>query len=151
MLDKTDKIILEELQIDADRKIHELEKATKLPRSTIHNRIRKLKNNGSITRIQANIDPRKLGLNLLVQLQIVTVPNKTPHEIARKLATKKNVEAVNLVAGEFDINMRIWFRDTAELADFLVNDKTGIRTWEGIVRTESTIFLENIKDHGILE
>jgi len=42
-MDKIDKKILSELQKDADRRIFQIEKATQIPRSTIHNRIKKLK------------------------------------------------------------------------------------------------------------
>ena len=71
MLDKKDLEIIKELQINADRKIHQLEKKIKLPRSTIHNRIIKLKKEKVITNIKAVVDPRKLDLNVCALVHII--------------------------------------------------------------------------------
>ena len=71
MLDKNDHKILQELQQDAGRRIRELEKSTKLPRSTIHNRIKKLKKEKVIKKIKAVVDPEKLNLNVCVLIHVV--------------------------------------------------------------------------------
>lgn len=151
MLDEIDKKVLEELQKNADRKIYQLEKATQLPRSTIHNRIKKLKKQEVIRNIKAVVDPVKLGLHVCVMVNIVTSSEEGVHEIARKIACMKNVEEVYITLGEFDIIAKIRFKDNQELADFIFNDKTGLKVMKGIVRTESTSCVEAVKEEGILE
>ena len=151
MLDKNDKKILEELQLNADRKIYQLEKTTRLPRSTIHNRIKKLKKNKIITNIKAVVDPEALGLTVCAMIHIVVSFRKGVHKITQRLATTQNVEEIFITAGAFDIIAKMWFKNNKELADFIFNDKTGLKVWEGIERTESMICLERIKENGVLE
>lgn len=150
MIDKIDSIILEELQKNADRRIHEFEKEIKLPRSTIHNRIQKLKKQGIIRKIKAVVEPAKIGLNVCVMIHIIVSFKKGVHEIAQKIAKMPNVEEVYITAGVFDIIAKIRFKDNKELSDFIFNDKTGLKVMEGIERTESSICLENIKEDGII-
>jgi DNA-binding Lrp family transcriptional regulator len=149
-MDKIDKKIIAELQKDADRKIHQLEKATLIPRSTIHNRISKLKKEKVITKIKAVVEPAALGLNVCVLIHIVTSSKQGAHAIAEKFAKLQNVEEVYLVAGVFDIIAKIRFKNNAELSEFIFNDKTGLKVWPGIERTESMICLETVKENGIL-
>jgi Lrp/AsnC family transcriptional regulator, leucine-responsive regulatory protein len=151
MLDKIDKKIVEELQKDADRKIHQLEKSTHLPRSTIHNRIQKLKKDKVITKIKAVIDPEKLDLKVCALVHIIVSSKQGVHPIAEKLAKIPNVEEVYITAGEFDIILKARFRSNKELSEFIFNDKTGLKVWEGVARTESMICLETVKENGILE
>lgn len=151
MLDEIDKKVLDELQKNADRKIHQLEKATQLPRSTIHHRIKNLKKQGVIKNIKAVIDPVKLGLYLCVLVHIVTSSAEGVHEIARKISLMKNVEEVYITLGEFDIIAKVRLKDNKELADFIFNDKTGLKVMKGILRTESTSCVEAVKEEGILE
>ena len=103
MLDKKDRIILNELQTDADRKIYQLEKSTLLPRSTIHNRIKRLKRDGVIQKIKAVVDPRELDLNVTALVHIIVTFKKGARTIAERISKLDNVEEVHLTAGEFDI------------------------------------------------
>jgi Lrp/AsnC family transcriptional regulator for asnA, asnC and gidA len=151
MLDEIDKKVLGELQKNADRKIYQLEKATQLPRSTIHNRIKKLKKQNVIKKIKAVVDPVKLGLNLCVMVHIVTSSAEGVHEIAKKIAFMKNVEEVYLTLGAFDIIAKMRFKDNQDLTEFIFNDKTGLKVTKGIVRTETMSCVEAIKEDGILE
>jgi Lrp/AsnC family transcriptional regulator for asnA, asnC and gidA len=151
MLDKIDRKVLEELQKDADRRIYQIKKATQIPRSTIHNRIKKLKKEKIITKIKAVVDPLKLELNVCVLVHIVTSSRKGAHAIAERLAKTRNVEEVFITAGVFDIIAKARFKSNNELSDFIFNDKTGLKVWEGIERSESMICLETVKENGILE
>jgi Lrp/AsnC family transcriptional regulator for asnA, asnC and gidA len=150
-MDKIDKTVINELQRDADRRIFQLEKATQIPRSTIHNRIKKLKKEKTITKIKAVVDPIKLGLNICVMLHVVTSSRKGAHAVAHRISKLPNTEEVYLTAGMYDIIAKIRFRNNQELSDFIFDDKTGIKVWEGVERTESMICLETIKENGILE
>ncbi len=151
MLDKIDTAIVREIQEDADRKMHELEKITRIPRSTIHNRIIRLKKEKVITKIKAVIDPNKIGLHVCVMIHIVVSFKKGVHEIAQRLAKLENVEEVQITAGVFDIIAKVRFHDNGELSQFIFDDKTGLKVWNGIERTESMICLESIKENGVLE
>lgn len=150
-MDLNDKKILTELQINADRRIREFEKSTKLPRSTIHNRIQKLKKNKTIGKIKAVVDPEKIGLNVCVLIHVVISFKQGVHKVAEKLSKHKNVEEVYITAGVFDIIAKVRFKSNKELSEFIFNDTKGLKSWEGVERTESMICLETVKEHGVLE
>lgn len=151
MIDKIDRQILVEIQKDADRRMYQLEKSIHVPRSTIHNRIKKLKKEKVITKIKAIVDPEKLGLTVCALVHVVVSFKKGVHAIANRLSNLSNVEEVYIMAGVFDIIVKVRFKNNAELANFIFNDKTGIKVWEGVERTESMICLETIKENGVLE
>lgn len=151
MTDEIDKQILIELQKDADRRMYQLEKITKIPRSTIHNRIQKLKKDKVITQIKAVVDPEKINLTVCALIHVVVSFKKGVHVIAQKLSSLKNVEEVYITAGVFDVIAKVRFKSNKELSEFIFNDKTGIKIWDGVERTESMICLETIKENGVLE
>jgi len=86
-----------------------------------------------------------------VLIHIVVSFKKGVHAVAEKLKTLPNVEEVYITAGAFDIIAKVRFRNNAELSEFIFNDKTGLKVWEGIERTESMICLEAVKEEGVLE
>jgi len=150
MLDIIDKKVLKEMQENADRKLYEIEKKTRIPRTTIFNRIKKLKKEGIIKNIKAIINPSKIGLNVCASVHIVVSFKKGVHEIAKKIASMPNVEEVYITAGVFDIIAKVHFKNNEDLSKFIFDDKTGIKVLEGIERTESMICLETIKENGVL-
>jgi|TARA_B100002003_G_C14099189_1_gene528637 Lrp/AsnC family transcriptional regulator for asnA, asnC and gidA len=151
MLDKKDRIILNELQTDADRKIYQLEKSTLLPRSTIHNRIKRLKRDGVIQKIKAVVDPRELDLNVTALVHIIVTFKKGARTIAERISKLDNVEEVHLTAGEFDIIAKVRFHSNKDISNFIFGEKGGLKCWEGIERTESMICVDTVKENGILK
>ena len=151
MLDDIDQQIIVELQKDADRKVYQLERVLKVPRSTIHNRIQKLKKSGIITKIKAVANAKALGLNVCAMIHVVVSFKKGVHLIAEKLSKMPNVEEVYITAGEYDLIAKVRFKDNEALSNFIFNDKNGLKVMEGVERTESMICLETIKENGLLE
>ncbi|MBW3020056.1 Lrp/AsnC family transcriptional regulator [Candidatus Woesearchaeota archaeon] len=149
-MDEIDVKILEELQQDADRKIYQIEKKTKIPRSTIHNRIKKLKSDKVISKIKAVVDPLKLNLNVTALVHIVVSFKKGVHAIADEISKLQNVEEVYITSGVFDIIAKVRFKNNEELSRFIFDDKTGLKVREGIERTETMICLERHKENGVL-
>ncbi len=150
-IDKIDKKIIFELQNDADKKTHELEKKLKIPRSTIHNRIVKLKKNKVIKSIKASVDAESLGLNICAMIHVVISSKRSAKTIAEKISQKKNVTEVFITAGSFDIICKVYFKNNSELSKFIFDEKTGLRSMDGIDRTETMICLDIIKENGVLE
>ena len=150
-MDDTDKIILKKVQEHADKRLQLIEKETKIPRTTIHNRIQKLKKEKIITQIKAIVDPIKLELPVCALIHIVVSFKQSTRKIAQRISALKNVESVHITAGQFDIVAKVRFRSNKELSDFIFDDKTGLKSWPGIQRTESMLCLDSIKENGVLE
>ena len=70
-MDEIDKKILNELQTNSGRKISELASLLNLPRTTVHNRIRKLQDDKTIIRQKAVLDMKKIGKPICALVQIV--------------------------------------------------------------------------------
>ena len=63
MLDEKDKIILDILQEDASLSTYKIAKKTRIPQTTVLNRMRKLKKEGIIRKYTIDIDWKKQGMN----------------------------------------------------------------------------------------
>lgn len=150
MLDKIDNRLLIELQKDSSKKIYQLVKSLNLPRSTIHNRIKRLEKNGFIIGYKAIIDHRKIGKSTTVLLHIVIGAKYNVNEVLEKLKRIEEVEEIFLVAGQFDIIAKMRVRNTGDLSKIVFDQETGIRSWTGIDRTESMIVLDEIKENGVI-
>ena len=151
MLDKIDKDILRELQVDAKQKTYQLSKKLNIPRTTIHNRIRKLEKEGVIKNYKAIVDPKKLNKKLTVLIGIVTGLEAGSREVASKLAKIPHVEEVYIISGQFDILVKVRLRDTDELAKLIFSLESGLRSLHGITKTESMIVLGTENEDGITD
>ena len=61
------------------------------------------------------------------------------------------MEEVYITAGVFDIVAKVRFKDNKSLSIFIFDDKKGLKSWDGVERTESMICLETITENGVLE
>lgn len=85
MVDETDLKIILAVQEDADRRMADLEKKLLIPRSTIHNRIQRLKKTGVISHIRAVVNPKKIALPVTVIVHIVVSFKNGVHAVAQQL------------------------------------------------------------------
>lgn len=150
-MDKIDKKILRELQLDSDKKVYQIARKLNIPKSTVHNRIKKLEKLGIITRYKAIVDPKKLDKAVCALVHIVITSKQSAYQIAEKLKKMPNIEEIDILTGQFDIMAKVRLKNTEELSKFIFDSKTGLKTWPGIERTESMIILDAIKEYGIIE
>ncbi len=149
MLDKTDALLLEELQKDSSRKIHELAKLLRLPRSTVYNRIKRLEQDGVITGYKAVVDSAKAGRPVTVFVNIVTTGH-SQKEVAKHLSSLGIVEEVFVVTGPYDLIAKVRLKDNTELGKFIFDERAGIKGLKSTLRTESNVVLETLKENGAI-
>lgn len=147
-MDDIEKRILNELQINSARSVTELSKVLRLPRTTINNRIIKLKKQGVIERFKAILDMKKIGKPVTVLVHLVITSKESAAEVAIRLKKMYNVEDVYITAGQFDIILKVRFESNEELSKFIFDSKTGLRSWPSVERTDSMIVLEKVKENG---
>src|SRR3989338_651386 len=147
-MDDIERKILNELQINSDRSVTQLSKVLRLPRTTIHNRILKLKKQGVIERFKAILDMKKIGKPVTVLVHLVITSRESASEIAARLKKMHNVEDVYITAGQFDIVLKVRFESNEELSKFIFDSKIGLRSWPSVERTDSMIVLEKVKESG---
>jgi DNA-binding Lrp family transcriptional regulator len=150
MLDKIDKILLEELQTDSKRKVDQLSKRLNIPRTTVHNRIKKLEKEKYIKCYRAIVDAAKIGKPLTVLIGVVIGAEVSSRDIASQIKKYSQVEDVYIVAGQYDIIAKVKLKDTSELASLIFGVESSLRATKGITQTESMIVLETAKEYGII-
>ena len=145
-IDKIDQKIIEILKTDAKTSNREIAKKTKLPVTTVFNRIRRLEKNCVIRGYSAVLDYKKLGLKLtaysLLHYNISIWGKETSRaELKRQLMALPNIEEVKYIIGQYDILLKFRVRDMDDFNDILLNKLRGI---PGIGQTETFIVLEDV-------
>jgi DNA-binding Lrp family transcriptional regulator len=114
------------------------------PSTTIHYNIKKLEEEGAIKTYKAAFDYKKIGEGFCAFLLIALSPSEytDPERIAADLAKHKEVESVNIVAGDWELTIKIRTKDQDEYFSLL---KNVISKEKGIEKTRSIISLKEIK------
>jgi Lrp/AsnC family transcriptional regulator, leucine-responsive regulatory protein len=143
-LDEKDKKIIEILKEHGDYTTRQIAKKTLLPATTIHNRIRKLKQEKIIKKFTVDLDYEQLARGFSV-LVLVSVDYKTlrelkkdQHQLAKEIKILPEVDEVSVVTGGTDIVMRVRVKDVQEYDQFLLKKFQKIK---GIDKTQSLVVI----------
>ncbi len=120
-LDKKDKKILKELQLNARQSISQIARKTKLQRDVVKYRIKRLEDLKVVRMYHAFLNPSKLGYPMYTYV-LFSLSNFTP-EIEDKfigfLTQHKNIIYVNKMTGKWDLAIAICSKDFKEFDDVL--------------------------------
>ena len=127
-IDDTDLELLRLLQIDSRMKISDLAKIVGKGIATVHARMKQLKQNGTIQRYAAIIDPAKVGRETLGFI-LVTVRYRVPgrkgvlsqREFCKEIAIHPLVQGVYVVSGDYDVLLKVRARNIDEMNRFIVD------------------------------
>ena len=120
-LDRLDRRLLERLQRDGRATVAELAASIGLSPSAASERLRRLQASGIVTGFGARLDAAKVGLGLLVFVEI-SLDHTTPDAFDRFAAAVKRLPEVlecHMVAGGFDYLVKARLRDMAAYRRFL--------------------------------
>jgi Lrp/AsnC family transcriptional regulator for asnA, asnC and gidA len=140
-MDGTDKQIIELLQRDGRMDDVEIARQIGISHDTVKRRRNKLEDAGFI-KIQANINPRKLGYTNVFVLGISLVPGIDVRKIAEKLVAKKEFFFVSLSLGPTHSIVASCFAKDQIILNKLVEE---LRTWKEIEKIETNIIYEVLK------
>ncbi|MBU0980561.1 MAG: Lrp/AsnC family transcriptional regulator [Nanoarchaeota archaeon] len=147
MVDDKDRRILEVLLKDADFTTRKIAKVTRLPITTVHNRIKKLKKQGVIKGYTLRLDHEKLGLPLaayiLVNASLMELKEAklTQSWLAKKLRAIPFVEEVSVVTGTADLMLKVRVASIKEFNSVLMEQ---IQSLDGIKNTTTLMVLEEL-------
>jgi DNA-binding Lrp family transcriptional regulator len=118
------------------------------PSATIHYNIKKLEEDGAIKTYKAAFDYKKIGEGFCAFILIALSPTEygDPERIAANLARQKEVESVDIVAGEWELIVKVRTKDQDEYFNVV---KNVISREKGIEKTISIISLKEIKTEFI--
>ena len=145
-LDDIDKKILKILEEDARTPFSKIAKMLNLSESTIHIRIKRLKENGIIRGFYVDIDPEKIGYNVMAFVLIKADPKKY-ESILKAISQYKEVYEIFYVTGEYYALLKVRVKDREELAAVL--DKIG--NMDGVTSTYTMFVLRTIKENKAVD
>lgn len=146
-MDEKDRKIIDVLKKNSRLSTNEIWKKTGIPQTTVHNRMKKLKENGIIEHFTIKLDRRMVGKGLAAYI-LCTVSYRTSKgeklsqiDVAKKVKTLPEVEEVSIVTGEIDLIVKVGVKDVDALNDFVV---VKLRDIEGIEKTITSVVLSEV-------
>lgn len=143
-MDRADVTLLEALQRDSSRSIAQLAELSALSSSACHRRIRALEQAGIISGYGARLDPRKLGLSLIVFVEI-TLTSQSHEAMDRFEAAVRDFDDIldcNLMSGNADYLLRV---AAADLAQYDTIHRDCLARLPGVSSMRSSFSIRNIK------
>ena len=149
MLDAFEKLILKVLQRNGRASMQELSQAVDLSPSPCWRRVKRLEEDGYITRYAAILDGKKLGLNAFAHVQVSLVDHDISSIDKFQAFVEKSEQVLECasITGDFDYIMKVAARDPEALEQFIIQNLLRL----GVVRTTTTSFiLRQMKVSGAL-
>lgn len=143
-LDELDIQILEALQRNARSTFAELGSLVGLKAPAVHDRVKRLEARGHIRGYSAQLDGKRLGLELIAFVSCYTTPDCVYDDFTRALEAMPEVCEVHSVAGEESFLCKVVTRSTQHLDDLLAR----LKATRGMARTKTTIVLGTPFDRG---
>jgi Lrp/AsnC family transcriptional regulator, regulator for asnA, asnC and gidA len=139
VLDRANRVIIEELQRDGRKPYGAIAKTVGLSEAAVRQRVQRLREAG-ILDIVAVTDPLQLGFRR--QAMVGVRVDGDLREVADKLAEIPEVEYVVICAGSFDVLLEVLCEDDDRLLELLNNS---IRPVPGVRSTEAFVYLKLAK------
>lgn len=149
MLDEFERRILKALQHNGRASTQELSNAVGLSPSPCWRRVKRLEDDGFITRYTAILDGKKLGLHAFAHVQISLVDHSETSVKTFQDFLKHSEQVLECasITGDFDFILKIAARDPEALEEFIMQKILRL----GVVRTTATNFiLRQLKVSGPL-
>jgi len=118
------------------------------PSTTLHYNIKKLENEGAIKTYKAVFDYKKIdeGFCVYLFIKLSAKAGADPDQIVGELAGYEKVDSADVLAGEWDVVLKVRTKNQDEYYDVLKS----ILTREGIEKSTSVISLKQVKTGFVL-
>ncbi len=143
-LDELDLQLLDALQGNARSTFAELGSIVGLKAPAVHDRVKRLEQRGFIQRYSAQLDAKRLGLQLTAFVSLYTAPDCNYDVFTKALGEMPEVCEVHSVAGEETFVCKVVTGSTKHLDDLLAR----LKGMPGMARTRTTIVLTTPYDRG---
>jgi Lrp/AsnC family leucine-responsive transcriptional regulator len=128
ILDDMNKKLLHLLQTDSKQSISKLSDALGIGISSIHARMKTMKEIGIIKRYTAVVDPTKVSRETLAFI-LVTIRYRVPgetsvisqREFCKEIAGHPLVQGVHVLSGEFDVLLKVRAKNIGAMNKFIVD------------------------------
>lgn len=147
--DRYDRFILKLLQTNAKHSLTELARKMGLSRTPVHERVRKFERSGIIKGYRAEINPKKIGLQIHAFCNVSLKEHTTDYleTFEHEISEYTQVVAAYHTAGMFDYLLEIRVKDMAEYKDFISQDLAGM---QNIGNVQSFFVMDELLSHRVL-
>lgn len=131
-MDDRDKKIISELKKNSRESIRDIAKTTNLRPSTVHQRIKKLKQSGLIERFTVKLNNKLAEENFIVFMFVAT-----EEEIDPNIFKEKQIKEVFGITGEYDLLLKLKFKDVEDFNNYILEfrKKSGVKKTITMVAT----------------
>lgn len=149
-LDRTDLALLALLENDARTTHKELAKAVGLAPSSCHGRLERLRADGVLRAVRAEVDAEALGFQLqaFVSIQLAAHAQGVDSGAMAKLLDLDEVIALDHVAGTTDLIVRVATRDVHHLRTVVMDS---IQALDEVRHVETTLIFEHHRKSALAE
>ncbi len=140
-IDDLDQNLLRMLLVDASVNYETMASKVGTSVGTVHNRIKRMKEEGIIERILPEIDAQKIGFDICALID-VRIKGGHLEELQKKFSEYDNVCSIYDITGEYDTTFVAKFRSTEDLNKF-IKELAGQRY---VLRTNTKLVLNVIKE-----
>lgn len=144
ILDETDHILLQHLQVDARITNAELARRVNLSAPGLQKRLRKLEESGVIQQYVTLVDREALGFDMLCYIN-VTLQRHEPEAIRQFRAAVQQMPEVLAcyhITGEYDYLLKVVLRNRKHLEQFLMETLTPV---PGMDKIRTSLVLSELK------
>ncbi|MCX8173066.1 MAG: Lrp/AsnC family transcriptional regulator [Thermoplasmata archaeon] len=144
--DDVDARILRILVEDAAMPVTKIAGKIGLPRTTVQERINRMREQGIIQRYTAIVNHRLLGRGTAAFVLVSFMPGVgfSQREVAEKIAKIPGVYEVHLIAGEWDILLKVRAATIEEIGKLIIDR---IRAIPGVARTLTCTVFETVAEN----
>ena len=130
MLDAKDLEIIAALQDDARATYADVASRVGMSASAVHDRVRKLEQQGVIRGYRAVVDPESLGLFVTALIAAIPLDPQQPDDLPDRIREFPEVEDCYSVAGEANYILKVRTKTTSDLEDLIrrLREKAGMQT-----------------------
>ena len=139
-LDKKDNLIIEALKENSRMPIRDIAKKTGIRPSTVHERIKKLVKRKVIEKFTLKLNNKSVGENFII---FMLIKGGTTEYIHEKIKNKGCIKEIFGVTGEYDLLLKLKFKDVEEFNDFLIKFR---KEQKGVRQTFTMVTTANIKE-----
>ena len=147
MLDDTDRKILAVLQGDALVSQSYIANLIGHPTSTVNDRISRMRKNGTIKNLVANIDASKAGLSVLAFISVLIDWNKSNETFSAAVKKMPEVLECHNVTGDWSYLLKVRAINNSTLEELISNK---IKSFPGVTRSETIFVLQTDKETSAL-
>ena len=146
MVDQKDIRILKELKNNSRLSARGISEKTRIPITTVFNRIKRMEKSGVIRGYTAVLDEDKLGKHIAAYIMITVDYNflkrtkVSQHELAMKLKQHEFVDEAAIITGIGDIILKIRATDLSELNKLVTEN---LRNIDGVEKTQTSVILDS--------